>query len=157
MKTILILSCALIVSFTAQSQEAIAASGGESVGSGGTSSYTLGQVFYTATTGSNGTISQGIQKSIELFALSNPALTSVNLEAVIYPNPTSDQVMLTITDIALTDLSYVLLDIQGKVVSNAKINTTDTRVSLQGLSVGTYVLKVNQKNSELKTFKIIKK
>lgn len=157
MKTILILSCALIVSFTAQSQEAIAASGGESVGSGGTSSYTLGQVFYTATTGSNGTISQGIQKSIELFALSNPALTSVNLEAVIYPNPTSDQVMLTITDIALTDLGYVLLDIQGKVVSNAKINTIDTRVSLQGLSAGTYVFKVNQKNSELKTFKIIKK
>jgi hypothetical protein len=157
MKTILILSCALIVSFTAQSQEAIAATGGESVGSGGTSSYTLGQVFYTATTGSNGTISQGIQKSIELFALSNPALTSVNLEAVIYPNPTSDQLMLTITDIALTDLSYVLLDIQGKVVSNAKINTIDTRVSLQGLSVGTYVLRVNQKNSELKTFKIIKK
>lgn len=157
MKTILILSCALIVSFTAQSQESIAATGGESVGSGGTSSYTLGQVFYTATTGSNGTISQGIQKSIELFALSNPALTSVNLEAVIYPNPTSDQVMLTITDIALTDLGYVLLDIQGKVVSNAKINTIDTRVSLQGLSVGTYVLKVNQKNSELKTFKIIKK
>jgi hypothetical protein len=157
MKTILILLCALIVSFTAQSQEAITASGGEGVGSGGTSSYTLGQVFYTATTGSNGTISQGIQKSIELFALSNPALTSVNLEAVIYPNPTSDQVMLTITDIALTDLSYVLLDIQGKVVSNAKINTIDTRVSLQGLSVGTYVLKVNQKNSELKTFKIIKK
>lgn len=157
MKTILILSCALIVSFTAQSQEAIAVSGGESVGSGGTSSYTLGQVFYTATTGSNGTISQGIQKSIELFALSNPALTSVNLEAVIYPNPTSDQVMLTITDIALTDLGYVLLDIQGKVVSNAKINTIDTRVSLQGLSAGTYVFKVNQKNSELKTFKIIKK
>ena len=157
MKTILIRSCALIVSFTAQSQESIAATGGESVGSGGTSSYTLGQVFYTATTGSNGTISQGIQKSIELFALSNPALTSVNLEAVIYPNPTSDQVMLTITDIALTDLGYVLLDIQGKVVSNAKINTIDTRVSLQGLSAGIYVLKVNQKNSELKTFKIIKK
>ena len=65
--------------------------------------------------------------------------------------------MLTITDIALTDLSYVLLDIQGKVVSNAKINTIDTRVSLQGLSAGTYVLKVNKKNSELKTFKIIKK
>ena len=157
MKTILILSCALIVSFTAQSQEAIAATGGESVGSGGTSSYTLGQVFYTATTGSNGTISHGIQKSIELFALSNPALTSVNLEAVIYPNPTSDYVMLNINDNIHTNLSYVLLDIQGKVVSNAKINTIDTRVSLQGLSAGTYVFKVNQKNSELKTFKIIKK
>jgi hypothetical protein len=157
MKTILILSCALIVSFTVQSQEAIAASGGEAVGSGGTFSYTLGQVFYTATSGSNGTISHGIQKSIELFALSNPALTSVNLEAVIYPNPTSDYVMLNINDNIHTNLSYVLLDIQGKVVSNAKINTIDTRVSLQGLSAGTYVFKVNQKNSELKTFKIIKK
>jgi hypothetical protein len=157
MKTILILSCALVVSFTVQSQEVIATSGGDSEGSGGTTSYTTGQVFYTATSGSSGSISQGIQKSIELFTLSNPELTSVNLKVVTYPNPTSDYLRLKITDIALANLSYILMDIHGKVISRAKINSADTRITMQGLSLGTYVLKVSQKNIELKTFKILKK
>ena len=153
----LILTCSLLASFTVHSQDAVAISGGEATGSGGTSSYTLGQVFYSATTANNGSISQGVQQNFELFTLSNPQLTSVNLEALVYPNPSSGYVMLKITDSSLTNLSYVLMDIQGQVVSNAKINSLDTQVNLYGLSVGTYVLKVNQKNSELKTFKIIKK
>jgi hypothetical protein len=157
MKTTLLLLFTFIYSFTVQSQEALAISGGDATGSGGTSSYTLGQVFYTATNTSNGSISQGVQQSFELFTLSNPQLTSVNLEALVYPNPSSGYVMLKITDRSLTKLSYVLMDIQGQVVSNAKINSLDTQVNLYGLSVGTYLLKVNQKNSELKTFKIIKK
>jgi hypothetical protein len=49
------------------------------------------------------------------------------------------------------------MDIHGKVISRAKINSADTRITMQGLSLGTYVLKVSQKNIELKTFKILKK
>lgn len=157
MKTKLILIGTFLISFFVQSQEALAISGGEATGSGGTSSYTLGQVFYTATNASTGSISQGVQQSFELFTLSNPQLTTVNLEAVVYPNPSSDYVVLNITDNALTDLSYVLIDIRGKVISNEKIKSLDTQVSLHGLSIGTYVLKISQKNNELKTFKIIKK
>ena len=157
MKTILVLTFSIIFSLTAQSQDAVAISGGEAIGSGGTSSYTLGQVFYTATTANNGSISQGVQQSFELFTLSNPQLMTVNLEALVYPNPSSDYVKLNIIDSDLTDLSYVLMNIQGKVVYNAKISSLDTPISLHGLSVGTYVLKVSQKNNELKTFKIIKK
>mgnify|MGYP001564408778 FL=1 len=157
MKTILVLTCSIIFSFSAQSQDAIAISGGEASGSEGTSSYTLGQVFYTATTSNNGSIRQGVQQNFELFTLSNQELITVNLEALVYPNPSSDHVKLNITDITLTDLSYVLLNIQGKVVSSAKITSLDTSISLHRLSVGTYVLKVSQKNNELKTFKIIKK
>ncbi len=157
MNKTLILTCALLVSFTLQSQDAVAISGGEATGSGGTSSYTLGQVFYTASTANNGSISEGVQQNFELFILSNQQLMTVNLEVLVYPNPSSDHVKLNITDITLTDLSYVLLNIQGKVVSSAKITSLDTSISLHRLSVGTYVLKVSQKNNELKTFKIIKK
>jgi len=157
MKTTLVIICTLLTSFFIQSQEVLAISGGEATGSGGTSSYTLGQVFYTATNASTGSISQGVQQSFEFFTLSNPQLTTVNLKAIVYPNPSSDYVVLNITDTALTDLSYVLVDIRGQVISNQKISSLDTQVSLHGLSIGTYVLKVSKKNSELKTFKIIKK
>lgn len=157
MKTTLIIISTLLISFLVQSQESLAISGGEASGSGGTSSYTLGQVFYTTTNTSTGSVGQGVQQSFELFTLSNPQLTTVHLEAVIYPNPSSDYVVLNITDTALTDLSYVLVDIRGQVISNQKISSLDTQISLHGLSIGTYVLKVSKKNSELKMFKIIKK
>ena len=157
MKTIIVLTFSIIFSFASQSQDTVAISGGEASGSGGTSSYTLGQVFYTATTTGNGSISQGVQQSFELFTLSNQQLMTVNLEALVYPNPSSDYVKLNITDSTLTDLNYILMNIQGKVLSSAKISSLYTPISLYGLSVGTYVLKVSQKNNELKTFKIIKK
>ena len=157
MKTTLILTCALFVSFLVQSQEAVTVSGGKGTGTGGTSSYTLGQVFYTEATGGNGSISQGVQQSFELFTLSNPELTTVNLKAVTYPNPTTDYVMLNITDNGLTNLSYNLIDVQGRVLSNEQISDSDTQISMKKFSIGMYVLKVNQNNNELKTFKIIKK
>ena len=157
MKTTLFLTCTLFVSFLVQSQEAVTVSGGKGTGTGGSSSYTLGQVFYTATTANNGSISEGVQQNFELFTLSNEQLMTVNLEALVYPNPSSDYVKLNITDNALTDLSYILMNIQGKILSSAKISSLYTPISLHGLSVGTYVLKVSKKNNELKTFKIIKK
>jgi hypothetical protein len=111
---------------------------------------------YTTNTGS-GTVIQGVQQSLELFTLSNPELTTVNLSAVIYPNPTSDYVMLKISDTALYNLSYHLIDINGKAISNGSLTNGDTQINMQQLPVGMYILKVSQNNQELKTFKIIKK
>ena len=66
MKTILVLICSIIFSFSAQSQDTVAISGGEATGSGGTSSYTLGQVFYTVTNANSGSISQGVQQNFRI-------------------------------------------------------------------------------------------
>ena len=138
------------------SQQAIPASGGAATGSGGTSSYTVGQMVYTTNTGS-GTVSQGVQQAFEFQTLSNPALTTVNLSAVIYPNPTSDYVVLKISETTLGNLSYRVIDINGKVISHRNITNGDTQINMQQLPVGMYILKVIQSNQELKTFKIIKK
>ena len=113
--------------------------------------------MYTINSGSSGTVTQGVQQSIELFTLSNPELTTVNLTAVTYPNPTSDYITLKISDSALDNLSYKLIDVNGKVIANGSITNADTQISMQSLALGMYILKVNQNNQELKTFKIIKK
>tara|TARA_B110001452_G_scaffold50038_1_gene38235 strand:- start:620 stop:1093 length:474 start_codon:yes stop_codon:yes gene_type:complete len=157
MNKTLILACALLASFVVQSQDTVAVSGGEGAGSGGTLSYTLGQVFYNAATETDGSVSQGVQQGIELNTFSNPELTTVNLNAVSYPNPTTDYVVLNISDSSLTNLSYTIMDVQGKVLSNGQISNSETHIGMQNLSLGIYMLKVNQNNTELKTFKIIKK
>jgi hypothetical protein len=156
MKKIIFSACMFCAVFTIQAQEIIPTSGGEATGGGGTSSYSVGQLVSATNTGSGGTVTQGVQQSIELLTLSNPELNTVNLTAVTYPNPTSDYIMLKISDNALNNLSYKLIDVNGKAIANGSVSDTDTRIAMQSLALGMYILKVNQNNQELKTFKIIK-
>ncbi|WP_375236309.1 T9SS type A sorting domain-containing protein [Winogradskyella sp.] len=142
--------------FTTQSQSKIVTSGGIATGNG-TVSYTVGQVTYNEYSNTSGSVSEGVQQAFEFQTLSNPELTTVNLKAVTYPNPTTDNVMLSITDSALTNISYLLIDVQGKVLSNGQVTLADTQIRMQHLATGMYVLKVYQNNKALKTFKIIKK
>lgn len=156
MKNSTLVACLLFATQLMYSQETIPASGGSATGNGGSSSYSVGQLVYTTNTGS-GTVTQGVQQSFELFTLSNPVLTTVNLTAVTYPNPTTDYVVLAISDASLLDLSYVLYDINGRAVGKGLVTQSNTQIDMQSLEASTYVLKVNQNNQELKTFKIIKK
>jgi hypothetical protein len=155
-KTVLVASV-LLATQLVYSQEAITVSAGEAAGAGGSGSYTVGQVFYTTHTGITGSVSQGVQHPFEFQTLSNPELTTVNLTAVTYPNPTFDYVILKISDSALDNLGYKLFDVTGKAISNGLITNKDTQIAMQQLAIGIYILKVNRHNQELKTFKIIKK
>ena len=154
-KTALIASV-LLATQLVHSQEAIPASGGAATGSGGSASYTVGQVFYTSHTATAGSVSQGVQHPFEFQTLSNAALTTVNLTAVTYPNPTKDFIILKITDSALHNLRYTLFDINGKAIASGSITESSTQVQMKYLSIGAYVLKVSQKNKALKSFKILK-
>ena len=108
-------------------------------------------------TGTNGTVTQGVQQTIEFIVLSNPELIALTLSAVTYPNPTTDYIVLALTNATLTNLSYTMFDVQGRIVTKGKVQQEATQIAMKNLATGVYILKVNQNNSELKTFKIIKK
>jgi len=156
MKKMTLVACLLLGTQLIYAQQSIPASGADASGSGGSSSYSVGQLVYTTNTGS-GSVSQGVQQVFEFQTLSNPELTTVKLSAVTYPNPTSDYVILKISDSALDNLRYKLFDVTGKEISNDNITNGDTQIAMQQLARGIYILKVNRYNQELKTFKIIKK
>jgi hypothetical protein len=150
-------ACMLCAVLTIQAQDAIPVSGGEATGSGGTVSYSVGQLLSNMNIGSNGTVTQGVQQTIEFTVLSNPELIALTLSAVTYPNPTTDYIVLSLTDATLTDLSYTMFDLQGRLVTKAKVEQEATQIAMKNLAIGVYILKINQNNQELKTFKIIKK
>ena len=127
-------------------------------GPGGASSFTIGQVFYTINAPSSaGFVSQGVQQAFEIQTLSNPDLLTVQLKAVTYPNPTTDYVVLKITDIALENLQYTLFDINGKTIVSKAINSFSTQITMKNFVIGMYLLKLTKNNQTIKTFKIIKK
>ena len=72
MKTTIILISILAFPIVGFSQHTLSASGGEAVGSGGTSSYTYGQVFYQTESTSTSSLSQGVQQPFEISIISNP-------------------------------------------------------------------------------------
>ena len=137
-------------------QETISVSAVEATGSGGKVSYTIGQLVYTNPTTAAGSLNQGIQQSIEFVTLSNPELTAVTLKAVTYPNPTTDFIILALTDADLRGVSYTMYDLLGRFVNKGTVATFETKIGMKSLPIGEYILRVQQNNQALKTFKIIK-
>lgn len=137
-------------------QQTVNASGGNATGSGGSSSYSIGQITYNEQTGAGGSINQGVQQSVEIFTLSGAEFENIKLEAVVYPNPTVSDVALKISAFPLDNLSYGLFDIQGKMMRNGTISSEETIFNMESYPAAIYILKINSNNKELKTFKIIK-
>jgi hypothetical protein len=148
----------LIFGFTGlQAQEAIPASGGDASGSGGSVSYSVGQMVYTTNQGTNGTITQGVQQPYEISVVSGlEEATSINLICSAYPNPTTDYLVLKVENYDIENLSYQLSDIDGKLLEIRKLEGNETFIVMSNFVPAVYFLKVIQNNKELKTFKIVK-
>ncbi len=152
-----ILTCYFTFLFSISSaQTSINSSGGNGSGNGGTVSFTIGQVSYHTLKASNGSVAEGVQQPFEISVLSVPEEMNQILLIQTYPNPTTDFLSLSISNMEITDLSFQLFDLQGKMVLNEKIHNALTSVNMGDLVPSTYILKVNQNNKELKIFKIIK-
>jgi hypothetical protein len=140
------------------SQESILASGGTAIGSGGTSSYSVGEIFVGTQTGTNGSVAQGTQQPFEVSTLGNDEFPQINLEMSVYPNPTIDKLNLLIGNEQWSNLTYQFFDINGKILSeNKKIAAPETSISMQIFSQGIYFLVIKDSKKTIKTFKIIKK
>ena len=135
-------------------QESLNGSAGEATGTGGTLSYSVGEVVYTTNTGTNGSVAQGVQQSFEISTTVGINETTIQLELSVYPNPTTNYLTLKVEK---TDgLTYQLYDIQAKVIESKAVNGTSTNISLEGQPAATYFLSVVKDNKQVKTFKIIK-
>ena len=155
--TAFVLWLALITGLNAQ--ETIPASGGEASGSGGSVSYTIGQLVYSTITGTNdNSIAQGVQQPYEISIVSGIAeADEINLKILAYPNPVTDFLILKVNDV--TQMQYIafLYDINGRLLKNIKITDYKTQIEVNDLTPSIYFLKVFNNDKEVKVFKIIKK
>jgi len=139
--------------------QTVVATGGNSAGQGGSSSFSIGQVVYTASKGTGGSENQGVQHSYTIFPVGTDNYPEIKLQMAVYPNPTSSFVNLKIDasdELSIESLSYQLYDLNGKHIYNQKITDTETVINLENLIASTYFLTVTNKNKAVKTFKIIK-
>ena len=135
-------------------QETVTTTGGEASGTGGTASYSVGQVVYTTATGTNGSVAQGVQQPYEISTTVGIKETSINLELSVYPNPTTDYLTLKVAD--FETLNFQLIDLQGKIIENKKVTARNTTIKMEALPKAVYFLNITKGNQLIKTFKVIK-
>ena len=152
----LVVLFALLATIELQAQESPTASGGDATGSGGSSSYTVGQVVYITNTGSNGSVAQGVQQPYEISITTGVNQTTINLEIAIFPNPSTSYLQLNVENEALENLSFQLIDLQGKVIENKKVIEMQTIVNMEALPKAIYLLNITKNKQVIKTFKVIK-
>ena len=141
-----------------QAQTSVNATGSNASGSGGSVSYSVGQVVYTTNTGASGSVAQGVQQPFEISIVTGiEEAKGINLSVSAYPNPTTDYLTLSIGEFDISNLSYQLYDMNGKLLQSEKITGNHTTIGMNNLVPATYFVKVIQGNQEVKTFKIIKK
>ena len=138
-------------------QQSVNSSGGNGTGLGGNFSFSVGQIDCVSADGVNGSITQGVQQPFEIMVLGSNIFSTINLEMKAYPNPTTTNLNLKIINYAIENLDYLLFNISGRMISQQKITSEETTISMENLSEGNYIMQVSANGKTLKTFKIIKK
>lgn len=156
LSSLLLFGISLNVAF---SQEVIQASGANVVGASGSISYSVGQSVSATNTGTDGTVISGVQQPYEISVLSGINEKKIKLGYVIYPNPTTDFLKLTVDESATFSsgsITYQLSDINGKILGNRNITNNEIIIKMTHFTTGIYFLRIFQGNTEKKSFKIIK-
>lgn len=147
-----------------QAQEVVSAAGGDAMGSGGSESYSIGQVAYSTYSVTTGSIAEGVEQPYEITAMTgiNSAIAT-NLSISVFPNPTSADLVLKVDASGVSDIRAMqarLYDINGKILESRKITGEETSISMSELNPGTYFLKVMRikkaSSQTIRTFKITK-
>jgi hypothetical protein len=143
---------------TVQGQQTIPATGGNASGSGGSVSYTVGQILSSSISGANGSVVQGVQQPYEISVVTALRNTEdISLKCSVYPNPTAGLTKLVFESPDFENLRFRLYDINGILLQDKKVESRETEISLENFSSSVYFLKVLRNNLEVKVFKIVKK
>ena len=153
---LIILTVTFLLSISLHAQEGFSTSGGQALGTAGSSSYTVGQTVYDTYTGSTGSVAQGVQQTYDIVALLGAEITAIKLELMAYPNPSQETLTLKINNYKNESLTYQLYDLQGKLWDSQSLKGAQTQLEMKDLAVGTYLLSIQDEETLIKTFRIIK-
>ena len=142
----------IFINLVLSAQETIISTGLNSTGNGGTISYSVGQPACDFNSGNNGTISQGVQHPYEIYLDSTVGNDNSNLilDLIAFPNPTTDQLLLSYSDFKNEKLSYQLYNYQGELISIKNCKNNQTLIDLKNYPSSTYILSIIKEKKNYK-------
>ena len=139
-----------------KAQSGFVSSGEEITGANGSVSNSVGQVNYITASGSGGTAQQGLNQPYQILIITGIEETGISLTCSVYPNPSTDFILLKMDNLKSSNLSYQLFDLHGKLLSHKNIESNEEVISMTGFINGVYIVSVKNNSKEVKSFKIIK-
>lgn len=155
LRIILSLLFFVVSGVTLSAQSDVVPTGGTATGSGGTVTYTVGQIAVQTYSNGTFTISEGVQQPYEIQIIGVDDYPGITLNAMVYPNPTVGNVQLTINNEQLEG-EVKVFDMNGKFLFAKKIEGQTTVIPMVDLVAGTYFVNVVCEKQVLKTFKVVK-
>jgi len=145
-----------LASLSAQSNTV--AAGGTASGSGGSVTFTVGQIAVQSNGDGTTTVSEGVQQPYEISVSGVDNYPNITLNAMVYPIPTLDIVRLSIDNFDLQSgkVSARLYDGNGKLLKELRIADSQTEIDMESLPSGTYYLNLFSDKQMLKSFKVVK-
>lgn len=139
-----------------QAQQAVVPAGGNASGSSGSVSYTVGQVFYQTKEGPSAYATEGVQQPFEIFNLTSVEDIEHSPGISIFPNPTSDYLIIELDESVNRSMNYAVFDVSGKQVDNQLLSGIRTAIPTADLSSGTYFIAIFREGEKINTFKVVK-
>lgn len=155
MKAILIILILVTCCQGLSAQEVVATAGSALSNTNVTIFFPIGEGVENTLSKDDKTITRGIQQT-KIMASMVPGLIDLKFSISVYPNPASDVLTLKMTKEDVSGLQYFLFDVNGKLLSQKDLVSNETKIQINQLANGLYILKVQRGRGELKTFKIIK-
>ena len=135
-------------------QNALSTTGGHFKSTGGSTSFTVGQVAYVLKKGTGSYLNEGVQQVYT--KKTTPIEELVYLKEVqLYPNPTQETFNLIISTKEDVQIRYTIMDYLGKEIRNGNILSEKSEISLRDLPAGNYFISLKSKK-ENRIFKIVK-
>jgi hypothetical protein len=148
---IMITSCV-----STQAQQTVDAAGGHSSGSGGSIGYSVGQLTTSTHSSASGKIAQGVHHGFEVI---NSSVNGSKYDQLlsVFPNPTENDLTLSIKDFRNEKLSFQICDVQGKILSTQPIKAQQSKIGMSNLAPANYLLFILDKDGQkVQSFKILK-
>lgn len=134
-------------------QNSINTSGGNIQGSGGSLSYSIGQIAFNTLMLSDTEITEGVQQVYEISTVFDITDT---LELSLCPNPITDFLYLAVNNQNPSGWHFEIYTVAGQALRSEIISNATTKIHLQDLPKAMYLLTVKDGEQIIKTFKIIK-
>lgn len=135
-------------------QSAVTSAGGDASGAGGSASYSIGQVSFIQTSGSTGSVQEGVQQSYEI----SPVYVDDSMENIqlsIYPNPVNDALNIRISELD-SGLKATILDSKGNMVETIALKSPSTAIDVSNWAPSIYFIEITNPKGSNSRFKLVK-
>lgn len=138
--TVSLILATFLIPLHCLAQQTVVSGGGEAEGTGGSASYTIGQIFYH-THGTGYTVSEGVQQPYEISVITAIS-PDPGISLTVYPNPTRDFLQLKLEQYSHEKMEFHIFDNQGRLAEKGIISGETTRIAMAHLEAGVYFLRV---------------